>query len=89
MTLTVELTPELEDRLRQEARKQGMTEHEYVRYLIEHHLPQGPEEKKSLWETLPPEEWIRQTREWTASHQDWPLLPLGADARASFYEGRE
>jgi hypothetical protein len=86
LTLTIELPPELENRLRQEAAKQGLNANDYARRLIEHHLPPPASEGQSLWETLAPEEWIRRTREWAESHHDWPVLPPGADDRASFYE---
>jgi plasmid stability protein len=89
MTLTIELTPEMERELRQVAARHGMSASDYARRLIEHHLPMPPEERKSLWEVLTPDEWVRQTRAWAESHQDWPVLPPGADDRASFYEGRE
>jgi hypothetical protein len=89
MTLIIELTPELEQRLRREAAKFGMEADAYARALIEQQLPLLPPEGASRWETLSPEEWIRETREWIETHRDWPVLPPGADDRASIYEGRE
>jgi rifampicin phosphotransferase len=89
MTLMIELTPELERELQQIAARHGMSASDYARRLIEQHLPLTPEKRKSLWEALTPEEWVRQTRAWAESHRDWPVLPPGADDRATFYEGRE
>jgi hypothetical protein len=89
MTLTIQLEPETESRLEQEAAKHGVNASEYARLLIERSLPSERSATASLWETLAPEEWIRQTREWIDTHRDWPVLPPEAYERASFYEGRE
>jgi hypothetical protein len=89
MTLTIDLPPETENRLQQEAAKHGLDPGDYARVLIEQNLPPRQTVGGELWYTLTPEEWIRQTREWAESHRDWPILPPEAYERASFYEGRE
>ena len=68
MTLTIDLKPELEQRLREIAMQQGLLAEEYVRRLIERHLPVKETSRPSLWDTLTPEEWIRETTAWAQSH---------------------
>lgn len=89
MTLTINLTPELETRLRREAEKLGLDASGYALRLIERQLPPQAEKEKSLWETLTPEEWKREFRAWIESHDPAkPPLPPEAFERASFYGER-
>jgi len=89
MTLTIHLEAELEQRVREAATLQGLGADEYVRRLIEQHLPAIEAGRRSLWDTVTPEEWQRVTREWVASHDaSIPPLPDEAVSRESFYEGR-
>ena len=89
MTLKIDLDPEVESRLRGEAAKEGVEAGEYARRLIEQHLPVPETGKKSLWETLTPEEWKREFRAWIDSHDPTkPPLPPEAFERASFYGDR-
>lgn len=84
MALTIDLAPEVEERLQREAEKQGLSADAYAQQLIERSLP--IEEREPLWETLSPEEWKRQFRAWAASHDATrPPLPPEAYERASFY----
>jgi hypothetical protein len=89
MTLMIDLPPELESRLREEAAKNGLEASQYVLRLIERQLPSESSRGGSLWDTLSPEEWIREFEAWTESHRDLPVLPPEAYERASFYEGRD
>jgi predicted transcriptional regulator len=89
MTLTIDLEPEMEKRLRELARQHGLDEIEFVRRLIKQHLPAIEANEKSLWDTLTPEEWVRETTEWAQGHDtSIPLLSDEAVSRESFYEGR-
>jgi hypothetical protein len=89
MTLTIELCPEVEDRLVREAAKHGLSAGEYACRLIEQQLPPQQHQKKSLWETLTPDEWKREFRAWVDSHDATkPPLPPEALERASFYGDR-
>jgi hypothetical protein len=89
MTLTIDLEPEVERRLREVATQHGVDEREYVRRLIEQHLPAIEADRTPLWDTLTPDEWQRVTREWVNSHDtSIPPLPDEAVSRESFYEGR-
>jgi hypothetical protein len=90
MTVMIELPPELETRLQQEAAKLGMNSHEYARLLIERQLPATPSAAGSLWETLTPAEWVRAFDEWVNSHDyiTAPPIPLEALRRENLYEDR-
>ncbi len=82
MSLTIELPPDVELRLTQEAARRGVEVGEYVRQLIEQQLPQTP-----LWDTLSRDEWIKAFRAWVDSHDPHlPPLPPEAMTRESFYE---
>ena len=89
MTLNINLGPELENRLREEATRLGLNAGEYALHLIEQNLPAPATIGKSLWNTLTPEEWQRAFDEWSNSH-DRSIPPLSDEAvsRESFYEGR-
>lgn len=89
MTLTIELPPELERRLREQAEREGLDAGSYLERLVDYHLATNGTQPASLWDSLSPEEWRRQTREWAASHdQSIPPLPDEAVSRESFYEER-
>ena len=85
MSLTIELPPDVEDRLRQEAERQGMEAEPYAARILADRFS-AQQGYSSLWCTLSHEEWIRQTREWSESHRHLPPLPPEAMERASFYE---
>ena len=89
MTMTINLDPELEARLREEAAKKGLDASDYAAHLIEQNLPVGAPAHESLWNTLTPEEWLRAFDAWANSHDtSIPPLPDEAVSRESFYEGR-
>jgi hypothetical protein len=89
MTLTIELAPEVENRLREAASQHGLPPEEYALRLIQESLPAAEPTGKPLWDTLSPEEWRRAFDEWAQSHdRSTPLLSDEAVSRASFYEGR-
>jgi hypothetical protein len=89
MTLSIDLPRELEERLLREAAKHGLSVSEYAVRLIEQQLPPQQQERKSLWETLAPEEWKQAFEEYLASHDPTkPPLPPEAFERASFYGER-
>ena len=46
-----------------------------------------PETKEQpFWATATPEEWVKEFRQWVASHKDGPNLPLEALSRESIYD---
>ncbi len=88
MTIPLELTAEQSEHLQQEATKRGLSAAEYAQRLIESSLPLRPPASHSLWYTLTPEEWVQQTREWTDSNHDLPILSDEAISREGICEGR-
>jgi hypothetical protein len=89
MSLTIDLPPDLESRVREEAGKHGLDAGEYTLKLIQQNLPEMKAKPGCLWNTLTPEEWLHAFDEWANSH-DTSIPPLSDDAvsRESFYEGR-
>jgi len=75
MALTIELTPEQEDRLRREAARRGMDAERCAADTLATHLAEPPAGEPSLWDTLTPEEWGRATDTWIA-RQDPAIPPL-------------
>ena len=79
MTVTLNLTPETERRLREKAARSGQTLEGYLEALARGAVAATPA-------ALSPEEWASQLRAWVASHK--PLPVLADDGRESIYEGR-
>ncbi len=85
MTLTIELTPELEARLQHEAERQGMASELYARQLLEEQLL--PTRTTSSQRS--PQEWAKAFNEWVNGHDpNLPPLPDEAYERESFYGER-
>jgi hypothetical protein len=84
MSLTIELPPDVESRLQEEASKRGQAAGEYARTLLESLLlPSG---QRPFYETATPEEWVQAFRAWVASHDTTqPPLPPEALTREHFY----
>lgn len=90
MTLTVELDPELELRLRREAAICGLEPAQYVRRFLADGLPpQNEQTRGALWDTLSPVEWVAALRAFSASHSaETPVLSEKAMSRESIYGTR-
>jgi predicted transcriptional regulator len=87
MTLTIEISPEMEKRLQREAGRKGVAAEEYARRLLEERLL--PTESKPLWATATQEEWEAAFDRWLTSHDPTlPPLPEEAMRRESFYGER-
>ena len=86
MTLALELTPEMEEQLRQEAARQGQPLEAYA--LARLQVPQPSTEPRPFYETATPEEWEREFRAWVASHDyvTAPVIPMEALRRENMYE---
>lgn len=69
MTMVLNIEPELENRLKSEADRRGLSMDEYVLRLIKRSI--NPEDS---YAPLSPEEWVREFEAWVDSHQDWPVL---------------
>jgi hypothetical protein len=91
MTLTIELPPEIEAGLIAQARAQGLDVSLYVqKMLLGQVLAQAaPAVSRPAYE-LPPEEWIRELRAWSHSHDaaNLPILSDEAMSRETIYEDR-
>jgi predicted transcriptional regulator len=83
--MTIELSPELEERLRAAAERQGVAPEKLALNAIEEKLPPDPM-KRVLWNGMTVEEWIRETRAWVESRPPGPSLPDEAFSRESMYE---
>ena len=86
MAITLDLPPELEARLREEAERQHLPLEGYTLNVLNGCLPlprSGP-----LFRSATPEEWKRVTHAFLETHRDWPVLPDEMFSRESIYEGR-
>ena len=93
MTITLELTPEAERRLRAEAARRGIDASDYARTLLEDRLmprPEGEAGARPFYETATTEEWIREFDAMVASFDDVdaPEIPPEALRRENIYEDR-
>jgi hypothetical protein len=92
--MTIELTPEQERWVREEAAKHGTDDKGYVMALVTYAMIATNRKRKApayghLQTNLSPEEWGRRFDEWVNSH-DAGIAPLPDEAftRESFYEDR-
>lgn len=86
MTLQIDLPPELEARLREEAAAAGKDVATFAREAIEETVaPRG--DSRSEYPRLSREQRLAEWRTWTASAR--PLGYMVDDSRESIYEGRE
>lgn len=91
MTVTIELKPEIEKRLAEEADKKGLTIETFIEVFIEENLEEEKGDKeKSFYETATKEEWRAEFRKWLDSHKDrgLPYLSDEATRRENIYEDR-
>ena len=92
MTVTVELTPALEARLRDEAARRGFQVDEYARMILEVQLAAHPGEPppRPFHETATAEEWKSGFHAWVESHRGINLPPLTDESlrRDHLYEDR-
>ncbi len=85
MTVTLELKPEVEDRIIAEAEARGLSVADYIQRQLEgKSTTPDPNE-------LPYEEWLQKFNEWVNSHDyiQAPPLPDEAISRESIYRERE
>ncbi len=86
MTVTLELKPEVEERIIAEAKARGLSVEDYIRQELEAkvRIPQTPEQ-------IPYEEWLRMFNEFLNSHDYIKAPPLSDEAisRESIYRERE
>lgn len=86
MTLQIDLTPEIEDRLRDKAAREGLSPGELARRLIENGLPAFSPSTTTM---MTPAERAAAFRAWADSRDpNTPVLSDEAISRDSIYEGR-
>ena len=90
MSLAIDLAPETERRLGDEAARHGLSPREYAQVLVEEALAVEESPQPSLWETTTPDEWIRAFDEWLDSFAQVKAPPIPAEAlrRENMYDDR-
>jgi hypothetical protein len=85
MTVTLELKPEVEERISAEAKARGLSVEDYLQRKLEGKST-GPDPG-----ALPFEEWLEKWNEWLSSHDYIKAPPLSDEAisRESIYRERE
>jgi len=86
MTLTLDMTPELEHRLREAAARKGIPAEEYARMLLEEGLLNGPQAAEPGAATS--EDRKQRLSHWIEANRGLPSLPEEAFQRTSFYGER-
>jgi hypothetical protein len=90
VTVTIELPPEIEAGLLEQAQAEGLDVNHFVQNLVRNRIatstmitPSGPDE-------LSPEEWVRELNAWSQSHahDNLPVLSDEAISREWIYEDR-
>lgn len=86
MTVTLELKPEVEERIVAEAKARGLSVEDYIQQELESKL--GTPARAG---SLPYEEWLQMFNEWVHSHDYIKAPPLSDEAisRESIYRERE
>jgi hypothetical protein len=87
MTVTLELKPEVEERIRQKAAVKGLTVEAFIQTVIDADV--GFQSEKSFAETATPEEWGKALRDWIKNFPPHPVLSDEAISRESIYRERE
>lgn len=85
MTVTLELKPEVEERIAAEAQARGLSVEDYIQLKLEGKST-TPDPN-----SIPYEEWLRRFNEWIHSHDHIKGPPLSDEAinRESIYRERE
>lgn len=85
MAVTLELKPEVEERIIAEAKARGLSVEDYIQRKLE------GESTMPNPNTLPFEEWLEKWNEWLHSHDHIKAPPLSDEAigRESIYRERE
>lgn len=86
MTVTLELKPEVEERIVAEAKALGLSVEDYIQQELEAKVS-----KSQTPEQMPYAEWLQKFNEWLNSHDYIKAPPLSDEAisRESIYRERE
>ena len=89
MTITIDIPPELESRLQEEADRRGLAPEDLARLLLKEQLLDAHSERLPFWATASKEEWLSAFNAWMDGH-DPTLPPLSDEAisRESIYAER-
>lgn len=89
MTLTIDLPPALEEKLRSESTREGVAPEEFALKVLEERLSHG--EEGASTPTADAEARLRAFDEWVGGHAGRSAPPLTDEAvgRDSIYRGRE
>lgn len=87
MSITIQLPPETEKVLREQASSAGQTPEGYLGQLAQQWLgTNGTPAAKPPAQKMSTDEWVAAWRSWAASHK--PVHHFVDDSRESIYEGR-
>lgn len=89
MTLTIDLPPALEEKLRSESAREGVAAEEFALKVLEERLSHGGEGASTA--AADAEARLRAFNEWVGGHAGHSAPPLADEAvgRGSIYRGRE
>ena len=88
MTVTLELKPEIEERVTALAARQGVSVEEYIQNFLE---SMASLDEEPSYDSMTPEQWATEFEEWIDSHDYITAPPLTDEAisRESIYRERE
>jgi hypothetical protein len=84
MTITIDISPDVEARLRRAAQRAGLDMHVYVGNLLADEAPLFPPDT-----TQDRDEWESDLDELAAGSEDQPVLPPEAFSRESIYSDHD
>ena len=87
MTVTLDLKPEIEQRVKAEANAHGLSVEDYILKVLER---EAPNSEANFAQTASPEEWVKAFHDWV--HNTRPAHPPLSDeaiSRESIYRERE
>lgn len=87
MTVTLELKPEIEERIKQKAAEKGLTVEAFLETVIDADV--NHQSDKSFQETATAEEWEKALKNWISNFPEHPVLSDEAISRESIYRERE
>ena len=87
MTVTLELKPEIEERIKQKAAEKGLTVEAFIETVINADV--NRQSDRSFQETATAEEWEKALKNWIRNFPEHPVLSDEAISRESIYRERE
>lgn len=88
MAVTLELKPEIEERVKQKAAEKGLTVEAFLETVIDADVNQQQGER-SFQETATAEEWEKALKNWISNFPEHPILSDEAISREGIYRERE